>query len=66
MMHSMNERQMRELAETIADDLFINGCAEEANRLVLTKDKPVERNLGGWSRRAVVERVVKALREYRA
>lgn len=62
----MNERQMRELAETIADDLFINGAGDEADRLVLTIDKPTERNLGGWSRRAVTERVIKALREYRA
>lgn len=58
---AMDERQMRELAKTIVDDLFINGLGEEAERLVLTIDKPQRRDLGGWGREAAIDRVTKAM-----
>ncbi len=53
---------IRRLAETIAQDLFTNGSAERAQRLVLTIDKPVERNLGGLGEGVVADRVERLLR----
>jgi hypothetical protein len=45
----------RQVAETIADELFVNGFGEQADRLVLLDD--AGRNLGGWSKTAVVDRI---------
>jgi hypothetical protein len=45
------------LAERIARDLFTNGCAERARRLVLTIDTPHVRDLGGWNERAAADRI---------
>ena len=53
----MSAVTIHELAEQIADDLFTNGDGKRADRLVLTADGPPRRDLGGWSRRAVMDRV---------
>jgi hypothetical protein len=55
---------MRELAEQIADDLFTNGEGKPADRLVLTVNG--RRDLGGWSRGAVIDRVVAILKRARS
>lgn len=39
----------RQLAEQIAEALFVNGFGERADRLVLTVDGPPKRDLGGLS-----------------
>ena len=49
------------LARRIAEDLFTNGSCERAQRLVLTIDKPVERNLGGWGFEPAVDRIYNIL-----
>lgn len=49
----------RQLAEQIADELFVNGFGERAERLVLLDD--AGRNLGGWSKTAVVDRITACL-----
>lgn len=47
--------------KNVVDELFRNGCGDEAQRLVLmTADG---RNLGGWCREAVTDRLVKHLRK---
>lgn len=50
---------IRALAEAIADDLFVNGFGERAERLVLTFDR---QDLGGLCRAAVIERVEERIR----
>jgi hypothetical protein len=45
------------LARSIAERLFTNGSQERAQRLVLTIDKPVERNLGGWGFEPAVDQI---------
>jgi hypothetical protein len=52
----------RILAEKIAQRLFTNGSAERAQRLVLTIDKPVGRDLGGWSIGAATDHIEEILR----
>lgn len=52
------------LAEQIAALLFTNGRAERAQRLVLTIDKPVKRDLGGWSERGAVNQIARAIVEF--
>lgn len=49
------------VSEKIVDDLFVNGQGQEAERLVLMSCD--RKDLGGWSRRAVVDRIVQALNE---
>lgn len=56
------------LAQRIADDLFCNGAGHKADRLMLVKDNDRDghskepcRNLGGWSKRTVVLRIIAAL-----
>jgi hypothetical protein len=49
----MTRQAAEVLAQRITDYFFTNGCAERAERLVLTGPKPVERNLGGWSEAAM-------------
>lgn len=45
----------RQLAETIARRLFTTGFGEVAQRLVLTIDRPTQRDLGGWCEGAVAD-----------
>lgn len=45
----------------IVDDLFVNSFGERADRLVLTIDGPPRRDLGGWCRQAIVDRLVALL-----
>lgn len=52
----MTRVKARALAQAIADDLFVAGDGEHADRLVLWVDAD-ERNLGGWSKRAVIDRI---------
>ena len=52
----MTRAEMDVIAERIADDLFVDAAGEEADRLVLWIDAD-ERNLGGWCKRAVADRV---------
>jgi len=54
---------LERLAEQIADDLFVNGNDERAERLVLTVDGPPRRELGGWCRGVVVDRIATWLRQ---
>jgi hypothetical protein len=49
------------LATAIARVLFTNGRGEVADRLVMIVDAPTPRDLGGWSERAVVDRIVRVL-----
>lgn len=56
--------RVRALAEQIARRLFTNGSAERAQRLVLTIDKPVARNLGGWCEAAAVDQIVQVIAAY--
>ena len=58
----MTEQELRTLAEKIARCLFTNGAREQATRLVLTDDGPPIRDLGGWSRVAVIEQIYDVLR----
>ena len=53
--------ELRDLAERIARRLFTNGSAERAQRLVLTIDSPVSRNLGGLGERAAVDQILEEL-----
>lgn len=50
------------IARAVADDLFVNGFGERAERLVLTRDSD-ERKLGGWCPEAVEDRVRKIVVE---
>jgi hypothetical protein len=52
-----------QVAQWIADYLFVNGQGQEADRLVLTTKEG--KDLGGWCKRAVVDRIVDNLRESR-
>ena len=49
--------------ELIVNDLFINGGGQRADRLVLTDDGPPTRDLGGWSRAAIADRIFTLLRK---
>jgi hypothetical protein len=50
-------------AEAIADALMTNGFGDVADRLVMVGPLAgvPDRDLGGWSRRAVIAQVVKVL-----
>lgn len=54
---SQRERELKRLAEQIADDLFTNGIGEKAQRLVLTVDKPKHLDLGGWGKAAMANHI---------
>lgn len=54
------DRRIRALAKRVARDLFRNGAGEHAARLVLTSEDG--RELGGWCRKAVEDRLATALR----
>jgi len=58
-------KSSKEIARAIADDLFVNGRGEKADRLVLWVDAD-ERNLGGWAHVAVVTRIVNILKRMTA
>lgn len=57
----MTDQQIKRLAEAIAADLFTNGSGDHADRLVMIDG--AGRNLGGWSERAMANRIAKMLRE---
>jgi hypothetical protein len=59
--HERNASPNRALAEKIAQRLFVNGCQETAQRLVLTVDTPISRDLGGWSISAAIDHITKVL-----
>lgn len=59
-MSAHDEQQAKTLAETIADELFINGFGEKAVRLKMVD--ATERDLGGWCRAAVVQKIAACLR----
>lgn len=48
------------IAEEIVEDLFKNGFHEEADRLVMMQGN---RDLGGWCRKAVKDRIINKLRK---
>lgn len=56
----MTDAEIRGLAELIADDLFTNGNGDRGDRLVMVQEGNA-RDLGGWCRNAVVDRVVTIL-----
>lgn len=53
--------EQRKLANRIARDLFTFGTGERADRLVLLIERPLCRDLGGWSESALAERVYQHL-----
>ena len=53
------------LAQAIADELFVNGEGKHATRLVLTVDRPLKFDLGGWSKSAVVDVITRVLQRAR-
>lgn len=56
-------KEMQDLAEKIAEQLFMNGMGEEANRLVL--ELPGKRDGGGWCKQAVVDVIMSVLERNR-
>jgi hypothetical protein len=59
----MDARKALEIATAIVDDLFTNGAGEAADRLVMIQELEGgrRRDLGGWSKVAVQDRVAKLL-----
>ena len=53
--------QIKKTAEAIADDLFKSGFGSKAYKLALVTAEG--RDLGGWCKRAVVDRIMKKLEE---
>lgn len=51
-----------QIAMEIATDLFTNGGGEKADRLVMIQHS--ETDIGGWSQRAVEDRVADILRRH--
>jgi hypothetical protein len=51
----------REVAEKIAEAIFVNGQGQKAERLVLTVDGPPQRDLGGWGFRPIIDQIEKVL-----
>ncbi len=43
------------------DGLFVNGSGQKADRLVLVADGPPSRDLGGWCKQAIADRLMVAL-----
>ena len=54
-----DEWERMQIAQRIVDYLFANGQGEQAERLVLTSGD--NKNLGGWSKRPVVDVIVREL-----
>lgn len=57
---------LQALVEQAVDSLFVNGQGERADRLVLTRDSDPPRDLGGWCKGAIVDRLLAALLPQRA
>lgn len=53
----MTEDQIRDVIAQCVEDLFTNGFGEKADRLVLTVDGKPPRDLGGWGRGPVRDRM---------
>lgn len=59
---SVPDETVEALATRIADDLFRNHMGEEADHLRMVQDlEQPFRYLGGWSKKAVIHRIVSAL-----
>lgn len=56
----LETRALEDLIEIILNELFINGFGQEADRLVLTTKEG--RDLGGWCRKAVHDRLLAILK----
>jgi hypothetical protein len=52
---------LEQLIARFVDDLFVNGSGQQADRLVLTVDGPPSRDLGGWCKAAIADRLREAL-----
>lgn len=59
----MSNGQANEIAQAIADRLFINGNGDHAERLILSGTNG--RDLGGWCQQAVVDVIVDELKAAR-
>ena len=57
----MSAQKNPKLAQRIADKLFVNGNGQKAERLVLMS--PAQKDLGGWCKQAVIDRIVESLNE---
>jgi hypothetical protein len=57
----MTEKTAKRIATLIVDDLFQNGTGDKAERLVLTINGPPKRDLGGWSRGPMIDRIADML-----
>lgn len=49
----------KERAERIANELFVNGSGERADRLMLTKDRAPDHHidLGGWGLEPIIDKI---------
>jgi hypothetical protein len=54
------QARLHGLVRRIVNRLFVNGCGEKASRLVL-RDDVRGRDLGGWCRSAVRDRIIREL-----
>lgn len=52
---------LEQLIAQFVDGLFVNGSGQKADRLVLTVDGPPSRDLGGWCKQAIADRLMVAL-----
>lgn len=52
-------KEHHETAKQIADELFVNGIGQEAERLVL--ELPGGKDGGGWSKSSVIGRICQVL-----
>jgi hypothetical protein len=57
----VSQERLTALVQQIVDDLFTNGSGQRADRLVLTIDGPPTRNLGGWCREAIRDRILEEI-----
>jgi len=59
----MEARKALEIATAIVEDIFTNGAGEKADRLVMVLELEGgrRRDLGGWSRVAIQDRVARLL-----
>jgi hypothetical protein len=56
-----DERERMQIAQRIVDYLFVNGGGGQAERLVMISC--TNKNLGGWSKKAVMGLIVRELAE---
>ena len=59
----MDPEKAHALARLIVEDLCENGNGDKGDRLVITADGPPSRDLGGWSRLALLHRIARVLAE---